>query len=87
MAHNLFTNQTWTYSGENQSYIPGIAVENDLVLRKAEQLAFKDDLTGLFNESFIKDCGVPKNGACHDQTHSNNCHIHDAYHHHDVRLS
>ncbi len=32
----------------------GIAIENDLLTRKAEQLAFKDDLTGLYNESFIK---------------------------------
>ena len=32
----------------------GIAIENDLLTRKAEQLAFKDELTGLYNESFIK---------------------------------
>ena len=32
----------------------GIALENDLLLRKAEELAFKDDLTGLYNESYIR---------------------------------
>jgi len=32
----------------------GIAIENDLLLRKAEEIAFKDDLTGLYNEKFIK---------------------------------
>lgn len=31
-----------------------IAVENDLLARKAEELAIKDDLTGLYNESYIR---------------------------------
>ena len=31
-----------------------IAVENDLLLRKAKELAVKDDLTGLYNQSYIQ---------------------------------
>ena len=32
----------------------GIAIENNLLLKRAEEVAFKDDLTGLHNESFLK---------------------------------
>ncbi len=31
-----------------------IAVENDLLIRKAKELAIKDELTGLYNQSYIK---------------------------------
>lgn len=31
-----------------------IAVENDMLARKAEELSIKDDLTGLYNESYIR---------------------------------
>lgn len=33
----------------------GIAVENDMLLRKAKDLAVKDELTGLYNEKYIKE--------------------------------
>ncbi len=31
-----------------------VAIENDILLRKAEELSVKDELTGLYNESYIR---------------------------------
>ncbi len=33
----------------------GIAIENDILLKKTKELAIKDDLTGLYNEKYIKE--------------------------------
>jgi len=33
----------------------GIAIENDTLLRKTKELTIKDELTGLYNEKYIKD--------------------------------
>jgi diguanylate cyclase (GGDEF)-like protein len=33
-----------------------IAIENDILLKKAEEMSIKDDLTGLYNLNFIKEC-------------------------------